>query len=76
MFREYYFVTRTEDWHLWPYYGGFDGNLKCARCHDKGVGKDLCVQMKDCPVCKIFTGEQLPTTGHPYLQSIKREGTQ
>ena len=36
----------------------FNDHLKCARCHEKGVGEDLCVQKKGCPICKAFTAEQ------------------
>ena len=26
----------------------FDTHTECARCHDKGLGQDACVEKKDC----------------------------
>ena len=39
----------------------FDGHLSCARCRDKGKGKDTCVENKDstnCSHCNALTPEQ------------------
>ena len=46
----------------------FDSHSKCVRCRDKGLGKDPCVEKKDCTICNNFT-----SAGHPYLQSQKRQ---
>ena len=35
-----------------------DAHSKCARCHEKGLGTDNCVQNKDCEICSTFTVEQ------------------
>ena len=43
----------------------FDGHLKCVRCHEKGVGEDLCVQKKGCPIYKAFTAEQKLQLANP-----------
>ena len=38
---------------------GFDSHSKCARCKDKGIGDDPCVQKKECDICRRFTPEQI-----------------
>ena len=37
---------------------GFDSHSKCARCRDKGLGDDPCIQKKECAICRGFTPEQ------------------
>ena len=51
----------------------FDGHLKCARCRDKGVGKDNCVLKKDCPICKPFTPEQVQQLANPIYRDRKNK---
>ena len=51
----------------------FDGHLKCARCPDKGFGKDFCVQKKDCPICKSFTVEQKQLLANPTYKARKEK---
>ena len=36
----------------------FDTHTKCARCRDKGLGQDTCVEKKDCVICNNFTEDQ------------------
>ena len=38
----------------------FDSHLACARCRDKGKGKDPCVEKPDdeCSICSNFSPEQ------------------
>ena len=48
----------------------FDGHFKCARCQDKGVGKDACV-LKDCNICKEFTPEQILQLATPAYRECK-----
>ena len=49
----------------------FDNHKKCARCRDKGVGDDPCVQKRDCQICKVFTPAQLKQLSTPTYQSRK-----
>ena len=51
----------------------FDGHLKCARCRDKGVGDDLCVLKKACPICKAFTPEQIQQLCTPTYRDRKHK---
>ena len=37
---------------------GFESHSTCARCRDKGLDDDPCVQKKECLICKGFTPEQ------------------
>ena len=37
---------------------GFESHSKCARCRDKGLGDDPCVQKKECAICRGFIPEQ------------------
>ena len=41
-----------------PCYGLFDSHTKCARCREKGVGSDTCVEKKPCSICDGFSEEQ------------------
>ena len=36
----------------------FDSHSKCARCREKGIGKDACVEKKPCTICDPFSEEQ------------------
>ena len=56
----------------------FDGHLSCARCRDKGKGKDTCVENKDstnCSHCNALTPEQKAQLATPSykLKKEKRE---
>ena len=56
----------------------FDGHLHCARCRDKGKGKDTCVESKnssDCVHCNALTPEQRAQLATPSykLKKEKRE---
>ena len=56
----------------------FDGHLSCARCRDKGKGKDTCVEDKDstnCSHCNVLTPEQKAQLATPSykLKKEKRE---
>ena len=54
----------------------FDSHLKCACCRDKGVGEDLCVQKKDCPICNAFTAEQKQQLAPPTYSQEGKETCQ
>ena len=49
----------------------FDGDLKCARCRDKGIGEDYCILKKDCSICKGFTPEQIHQLSTPTYRERK-----
>ena len=56
----------------------FDAYSSCARCRDKGKGKDPCVEQpetKDCKFCNSLTQEQrlLLATRSYKLKKEKRE---
>ena len=51
----------------------FDGHLKCARCRDKGIGDDLCVVKRDCPICKAFAPEQILQLATPTNRERKNK---
>ena len=36
----------------------FDSHTKCARCHEKSLGSDACVEKKPCEICDSFSEEQ------------------
>ena len=53
----------------------FDGHLYCARCRDKGKGKDTCVENKDsskCVHCNSLTLEQRAQSATPSYK-LKKE---
>ena len=49
----------------------FYNHRKCARCREKGVRDDSCVQKRDCQTCKVFTPAQLKQLSTPTYQSRK-----
>ena len=51
----------------------FDDHLKCTRCRDKGVGEDLYMQKKDCPIFKAFTAEQIQQLATPNYRTRKEK---
>ena len=54
---------------------GFDSHFKCARCRDKGLGDDPCVQKKDCDICRGFTPEQVLQLATPTYRDRKEKKT-
>ena len=52
----------------------FDSHLACARCRDKGKGKDPCVEKPDveCSICSNFSPEQCLQLSTP-LYKIKKD---
>ena len=50
---------------------GFDTHSKCARCRDKGLGNDPCVQKKECVICKGFTPDQVLQLATPAYRDRK-----
>ena len=50
---------------------GFDSHSKCARCRDKGLGDDPCVQKKECNICRGFTPEQILQLSTPTYRDRK-----
>ena len=54
---------------------GFDSHSKCARCRDKGLGDDPCVQKKECDICRGFTPEQTLQLATPTYRDRKEKKT-
>ena len=50
---------------------GFDLHRKCARCRDKKLGDDLCVQGKVCTLCDNLTDSQRSMLSAPEYQIRK-----
>ena len=50
---------------------GSDSHSKCARCRDKGLGDDPCVQKKECNICRGFTPEQTLQLSTPTYRDRK-----
>ena len=53
----------------------FDTHSHCARCRDKGKGKEPCVsdpQTSDCQICNSLTSEQLQQLSTPSYK-LKKE---
>ena len=49
----------------------FDTHSKCARCRDKGVGQDPCVEKKPCEICDNFTPDQKSQLATPTYRARK-----
>ena len=49
----------------------FDSHSKCARCRDKGLGQDPCVEKKPCKICDKFTPEQKSQLATPTYRARK-----
>ena len=49
----------------------FDSHTKCARCRDKGLGQDACVEKKDCAICNSFTEDQKLQLATPTYRARK-----
>ena len=52
---------------------GFDTHSKCARCRDKGLADDPCVQKKECLICKGFTPDQVLQLATPAYRDRKEK---
>ena len=52
---------------------GFDSHSKCARCRDKGLGDDPCIQKKECDICRGFTPEQILQLATPTYRDRKEK---
>ena len=50
---------------------GFDSHSKCARCRDKGLGDDPCIQKKECDICRGFASEQILQLSTPTYRDRK-----
>ena len=50
---------------------GFNSHSKCARCRDKGLGDDPCVQKKECTICRGFNPEQIQQLSTPTYKDRK-----
>ena len=53
----------------------FDGHAFCARCRDKGKGKDPCVEtpQSECKFCIVLTPEQLAQLATPAYKCKKEK---
>ena len=50
----------------------FDSDSKCARCREKSIGKDLCVEKKPCEICESFSEDQKKQLApHPTYRARK-----
>ena len=54
---------------------GFDTHSKCARCRDKGLGDDPCIQKKEYVICKGFTPDQVLQLATPAYRDRKEKKT-
>ena len=54
---------------------GFDSHSNCARCRDKGLGDDPCIQKKECVICKGFTPDQVLQLATPAYRDRKEKKT-
>ena len=54
---------------------GSDSHSKCARCRDKGLGDDPCVQKKECDICRGFTPEESLQLSTPTYRDRKEKKT-
>ena len=50
---------------------GFDQHERCARCYDKGLGSDSCVQKKFCSICDNLKDQQRGMLSTPQYQIRK-----
>ena len=50
---------------------GFDQHEKCARCRDKKLGSDPCVEDKPCGICDKLTDKQRSMLSTPQYQIRK-----
>ena len=48
----------------------FNYHAKCARCHEKGIGKDPCVEI-NCEICGNFSEDQKKQLATPTYRARK-----
>ena len=55
---------------------GFDQHQKCARCRDKNLGSDPCVEGKPCGICDKLTDQQRSMLSTPqyHIRKDKKSG--
>ena len=49
----------------------FDAHSKCARCREKGIGQDPCVEKKPCQICDNFSEDQKKHLATPTYRTRK-----
>ena len=49
----------------------FDFHAKGARCREKGIGKDPCVEKKQCEICDNFSEDQKKQLATPTYMACK-----
>ena len=54
---------------------GFDSHSMGARCRDKGIDDNPCVQKKECDICRRFTPEQIHQLSTPTYRDRKEKKT-
>ena len=54
----------------------FDLHTKCAKCREKVVGQDPCVEKKPCKICDFFTPEQKQLATPTYKARRNTKGRQ
>ena len=52
---------------------GFDQHQRCARCRDKKLGSDRCVEGKQCYICDHLTDQQRSMLSTPQYQIRKNK---
>ena len=49
----------------------FDAHAKCARCREKGIGQDPCVEKKPCQICDNLSEDQKKQLATPTYRARK-----
>ena len=49
----------------------FDAHFKCARCREKTIGQDPCVEKKQCQFCDNFSEDQKKQLANPTYRACK-----
>ena len=49
----------------------FDAHSKCARCREKGIGQDPCVEKKPCQICDNLSEDQKKQLATPTYRTRK-----
>ena len=49
----------------------FDAHSKCARCREKGIGQDPCVERKPCQICDNLSEDQKKQLATPTYRTRK-----
>ena len=58
---------------MWTPYGGFDSHSFCARCRDKGKGKDPCIENPQCTSSAIYSLQSNAPNFQPLHIRFKKE---